>query len=104
VRAIQGTSSGTYASDTGDQFCPYGPGVDGIPPWMDRLLRTMRNSKCARGTGAMDPTPTPVDGLEPMDEEPRDIVSSASAVSMRRKPRKPRVAPMDRGTLPTPQR
>jgi hypothetical protein len=52
----------------------------------------------------MDPTPTPVDGLEPMDEEPRDIVSSASAVSMRRKPRKPRVAPMDRGTLPTPQR
>jgi len=36
--------------------------------------------------------------------EPRDIESSASAASMRRKPRKRRGAPVDRGTWPTPQR
>jgi RNA-directed DNA polymerase len=37
-------------------------------------------------------------------EEPQDIGSSASAASLRRTPRKRRVAPMDSGTLRTPQR
>jgi RNA-directed DNA polymerase len=36
--------------------------------------------------------------------EPQDIESSASATSLRRRPRKQRVAPMDRGTLPKLQR
>jgi len=37
-------------------------------------------------------------------EAPQDIESSASAASLRRTPRKRRVAPMDRGTLRTRQR
>jgi hypothetical protein len=33
----------------------------------DRLLWAMRNPECARGTGAIDPTPTSVDGLETVE-------------------------------------
>src|ERR1700676_1302425 len=34
---------------------------------MDRLFRAMRNPERARGTGAMDPTSTSVDGLETVE-------------------------------------
>jgi hypothetical protein len=65
--AIQGASSGTYASDTGDKSRPDGPGLSGVSPRMDRLFREMRNPERARGTGAMAPTSTSVDGLETVE-------------------------------------
>src|SRR5437879_6589711 len=40
---------------------------------MDRLLPAMRNPKRAGGTGAMDPTPTSVDGLETVETRNHQI-------------------------------
>jgi hypothetical protein len=46
---------------------------------MDRLLRTMRNSECARRTGAMGPPPTSVDGLETMETGNHEISRAPQA-------------------------
>jgi len=76
---IQGASSGTYASDTGDKLRPGGPLFSGVSPRMDRLFRAMRNPERARGTGEMAPTATSVDGLETVETRNHEISRTPQA-------------------------
>jgi hypothetical protein len=76
---IQGASSGTYASDTGDKLRPGGPLFSGVSPRMDRLFRAMRNPERARGTGEMAPTSTSVDGLETVETRNHEISRTPQA-------------------------
>src|SRR6202047_1185236 len=76
---VQGASSGTYASDTGDKFRPDGPGFSGVSPRMDRLFRAIRNPEGARGPGEMAPTTTSVEGLETVETRNHEISRTPQA-------------------------
>ena len=51
----------------------------GVSPRMDRLFRAMRNPERARGTGAMAPTSTSVDGLETVETRNHKISRAPQA-------------------------
>src|SRR6267143_854813 len=77
--SVQGASSGTHKPDTGHKPRPNGPGLSGISPRMDRLLRTMPNTGSARQAGEMAPTPTSVDGLEAVETRNHEISGAPQA-------------------------
>src|SRR2546427_9849047 len=76
---VQGASSGTHKPDTGHKPRPKGPGLSGVSPRLDRLLRTMRNTGSARQAGEMAPTPTSVDGLEAVETRNHEISGAPQA-------------------------
>src|SRR5947199_4723218 len=65
---VQGASSGTHKPDTGHKPRPNGPGLSGVSPRLDRLLRTMRNTGSARQAGEIAPPSTSGGGQEGVGE------------------------------------
>src|SRR5258708_16242731 len=100
---VQGASSGTHKPDTGHKPRPHGPGLSGISPRTDRLLRAMRNTGSARQAGEMAPTTTSVDGLEAVETGNHEISGAPRARHRRAGPAQTAGSSAGPCTLRTPQ-